>query len=196
MKSFREYLTESKKTFKFKVRVANSDMDNDLIDRIENALKQFDLISMTKPKNHPPEDRSFEFPQCGICEVRDFDIEVNYPTHDAAIQNAIGSVRGLDHSRVRAYTLDAYTAQMQQLDQIKKEKSKDKSAILTNDKLDAQEKPNLSLDFVKELETRKYEFAGDKTQKGETTNDLPQGNVSPVGTTRNKLPTVGRKAKK
>ena len=196
MKSFREYLTESKKTFKFKVRVANSDMDNELVDRIETALKQFDLISMTKPKNHPPEDRSFEFPQCGVCEVKDFDIEVNYPTHDAAVQNAVGSVKGLDHARVRAYTSDAYTAHMQQLDQIKKEKSEKKTALLGNDNLESAEKPNLSLDFVKELETRKYEFASGKTEKGSTTNDLPQGNVSPVGTNKNKLPSVSKGAKK
>ena len=194
MKSFIEYLTESKKTFKFKVRVANCDMDDETTDRIESALKQFDLISMSKPKNHPPEDRSIEFPQIGTCEVKDFDIEVNYPTHDAAVQQAIGSVKGLNSGQVRVYTADGYAAMVNQVEQIKK--GKDKKALLGQDNLESQERPNLSLDFVKSLETRKYEFAGDSTQKAQTTNDLPQGNVSPVGSKQNKLPSVGRGARK
>jgi hypothetical protein len=194
MKSFTEYLTESKKTFKFKVRIANCDMDDETTDRIESALKQFDLISMSKPKNHPPEDRSIEFPQIGTCEVKDFDIEVNYPTHDAAIQQAVGSVRGLNNVQVRAYTADGYASMIDQAQRIKK--GQNKKALLDQEKLEAQDRPDLSLDFIKNLETRKYEFAGDSTQQAKTTNDLPQGNVSPVGTNKNKLPSVGRGAKR
>ena len=50
--------------------------------------------------------------------------------------------------------------------------------------------PNL----IKELEeTRKYEYpevAGGSTPKAKTTNELPLGNASPIGTHKNKIPVA------
>ena len=34
-----------------------------------------------------------------------------------------------------------------------------------------------------------YTYAAKKTSQGQTSNDLPQGNMSPVGSKQNKLPT-------
>ena len=91
MKSFSKYLTESKKTFHFKVRLANCDLASETLDKIETALKQFDMVGMSKVKNHPPEDRSLEFPKVGTCEVKDFDVELNYPTNTPTVFEVIGS---------------------------------------------------------------------------------------------------------
>ena len=43
--------------------------------------------------------------------------------------------------------------------------------------------------LLKELETRKYEFAEKSKEKGKTLNDEPQGTTSPVGTKQNKIPS-------
>ena len=41
--------------------------------------------------------------------------------------------------------------------------------------------------LLKELESRKFDFAQDSNEAGKTTNDAPQGNVSPEGTKQNKI---------
>ena len=53
MKAFKAYLTESKRTYDFRVRIANCDLTSDLLDKIELGLKAFDLADITKPKSQP-----------------------------------------------------------------------------------------------------------------------------------------------
>jgi hypothetical protein len=38
-----------------------------------------------------------------------------------------------------------------------------------------------NMKFLKDLETKKYEFAAKKATKAKTTNDLPVGKNSPIG---------------
>jgi hypothetical protein len=150
MKSFVEYLTESKKTFQFKVRIANCGDDN--FDIIETALKQFDLISMSKIKNHPPEDRSLEFPKVGICEVKDFDVELNYPTTDVSVRTAVAHACGLKVDQVMAYTKEGFEQRMRDIESVKSIKKGD--AVLNKKELESEPKPKLDLSLIKNLETR------------------------------------------
>lgn len=199
MKSFQQYLTENKQTYKYRVRVANCDMTSDIVDRIELSLKKFDLVSMSKPKSHPPEDRSYEFPDVGICEVHDFTVETNYPTNDAGIRAAVARAAGVGESQVAAYTDAAFVDKMRDLESVKPKKDENKSgkkSLLGNDTLDSEPRPKDSMDMLKDLESRKYEFAAKNSEKVKTTNDVPQGNISPVGSKQNKLPSVGRGARK
>ena len=59
--------------------------------------------------------------------------------------------------------------------------------------LPTQKNPQLLADLANALKTKKIEhqFAV-KPEVGKTTNELPQGNKSPMGTTKNKLPDRGR----
>ena len=41
--------------------------------------------------------------------------------------------------------------------------------------------------LLKELESRKFDFAQDSNEAGKTTNDAAQGDTSPVGTHQNKM---------
>lgn len=191
MKSFSNYLFESKKTYEFKVRIANCDLDSESMDKIETALKQFDLISVSKVKNFPAEDRSIEFPKVGTCEIKDFDIELNYPTTDIAVRMAVAHAVGLKLDSVMAYTKEGFEQRMKDIDQSKEFKKG--SSVLSKEKLEDQPKPKLSLDMIKDLESRKYEFATAPEKNGKTTNELPQGNLSPVGSTKNKLSSANRK---
>lgn len=191
MKSFIKYLTESKKTYSFKVRIANCDLDNDTLDRIETGLKQFDLVSMSKPKNYPPEDRSVEFPKVGTCEVKEFDAELNYPTVDMAVRQAVAHAAGLSLDRVIAYTKVDYENRLKEIDRI--EKAKKQGAVLDKETLESDAKPSSSMDMLKDLESRKYEFANPNKERAKTTNELPQGNVSPLGSNKPKLPEVGKR---
>lgn len=179
MKIFSKYLIESKKTFHFKVRMANCDLASETLDKIETALTQFDMVSMSKVKNHPPEDRSLEFPKVGICEVKDFDVELNYPTTDTAVRNAVAHAAGLKLDQVMAYTKEGFVQRMNDIHAAKQEKPG--KALLNKTELEAAPKPKLDLSLIKGLDTRKYEFEAPSEASGKTTNDLPQGNTSPIG---------------
>lgn len=185
MKSFLKYLVESKKTYNFKVRLANCDLNDNELEKIKVALQQFDLVKMSKIKNYPIEDRSDEFPRIGACEVKEFDVELNYPTTDAAVRQAIAhaTTMGLDQTSV--YTQEGYVQRLKELDRTKKKDS----SLLDKEELDSEPKPKLDLDFLKNLESRKYDFAASTNEKAKTTNELPQGTLSPVGSKQNKIPS-------
>ena len=46
MKKFAEYLTESKKTYKFKVRVAG-DLPEGFEDRLESSMTKYDIVGIS-----------------------------------------------------------------------------------------------------------------------------------------------------
>ena len=52
MKAFKEYLTESKKTYKFKVRVAG-DLPENFADKLDRSLTKFEVISVSTGKKTP-----------------------------------------------------------------------------------------------------------------------------------------------
>lgn len=88
MKAFKEYLTEAIKTYTYRVRIADCDMDTDTIERIKRSLAMFDLKDMTKPKSQPI-SRSNEFPSLGPVPRHQFEVTVRYPTTPDGIRTAI-----------------------------------------------------------------------------------------------------------
>ena len=48
MKSFRSYLTESEKTYSFRIKIAG-DVDSNRVDALETALEKYELKSLSKP---------------------------------------------------------------------------------------------------------------------------------------------------
>lgn len=89
MKTFKEYLTESKKTYDFKVKMACTCEAKD-IEKIKEALTKFKVESVTQPKRLPIQE-SPEFPNCGPVEISIFDVSLNYPVNDEQVRQAIAS---------------------------------------------------------------------------------------------------------
>lgn len=79
MKSFVEHLMESKKTYKFKVKVAG-ELPEGFADRLEMNLKKYDLINISSGKKTPIQESPLDFPQLQNMEVTTYEVEVNYPT--------------------------------------------------------------------------------------------------------------------
>lgn len=86
MKSFKDILTESKKTYKFIVRVAG-DLPEGFAERLETNLKKFDLVSIGSGKRTPIQERPLDFPQLQNIETHSFEAEVNYPTTPQVLEN-------------------------------------------------------------------------------------------------------------
>ncbi len=62
MKSFKQYLTESKKTYGFRVKLAQEPSD-DMVERIENHLAKYDLEGgVSAPKKLMLQSAPYDFP--------------------------------------------------------------------------------------------------------------------------------------
>jgi hypothetical protein len=88
MKTFKEYLAESKKTYSFKVKIAGELPENfadDLKSRIENrGIMQFEQMKSTPVQQVP-----HEFPELKNMEVHIFDVMTEYPLTTTEIEKEI-----------------------------------------------------------------------------------------------------------
>lgn len=185
MKAFAEYLTESAKQYMFRVRVA-CDVDKNLIDKLKNALDKFDVAAISEPKRLPITQKSFGFDHLDYPEIHIIDVSTNYPCTPTELSAAFNEV-GVPGSLVMVTTLNQEVL----LAPIASEAGVGK-AILDKD-LPNQTYPQMLADLEqaianKESAKYQYAYAATKTSAGKTSNDLPQGNTSPVGTKKNKIP--------
>jgi hypothetical protein len=77
MKSFREYLSESKKVYSFKVKVAG-DLPESFQDNLKKSLEKFQIITLEKMTT-PVQESPMDFPEQSNKEVNIFDVVVEYP---------------------------------------------------------------------------------------------------------------------
>jgi hypothetical protein len=99
MKTFAEFLTESKKTYKFKVRVAG-DLPEKFTDRLESAMTKYDIVGISSGKKTPITEKPLDFPQLSNCEVTHFDVEVNYPVTAFVLEQYLVNETGVGHSHI------------------------------------------------------------------------------------------------
>jgi hypothetical protein len=88
MKSFKEYLTESKKVYEFKVKIAG-DCPKDCTEKIKMALSQYQLESCSGGKRTPIQERQVDFPEHANVNVTVFEVCTCYPATSLQIKNAI-----------------------------------------------------------------------------------------------------------
>ena len=62
MKSFNEYLVESKKTYKFKIKAAG-ELPENFTDKMETALNKYEVVSFNKGATTPIDKTPLDFPQ-------------------------------------------------------------------------------------------------------------------------------------
>jgi phosphoketolase len=156
MKSFKEYLTESKKTYKFKVGIAG-DLPEGFADRMETALERFSLVNMSNGKKTPIQESPLDFPQLRNIDVTYFEVEVNYPTTSQVLAEYLGTVCTVPHSNVIVRNPD------EPVERIKASKESDTyETILTTEDLGGESAQqsvgeNRVMDLLKELETARKE---------------------------------------
>lgn len=88
MKSFKEYLLESKQTYDFKIKIAG-ECPEKCADKIKEALSQYDVASCSSGNRSPIQESHFDFPEHKNCEVTVFEVCLNYPTTSAQVSAAV-----------------------------------------------------------------------------------------------------------
>lgn len=160
MKSFKDYLTESKKTYPFKIGVAGP-LDKGFADKLESALEKFGVVKLSPGKKTPIQERPLDFPQLQNMEVTYFETELNYPTTQAVLQEYLGRLCevGLSHIVVRNPNEPIEQYQAEQSDE-------PYEALLNTEELggecgQALAGNNRVMDLLKELEVARKERTND-----------------------------------
>ena len=78
MSTFKDYLTESSKSYDYKIKIAGDPKDIDK-NALETALQKFDLASMSAGKSTPIMTLPLDFPRLSNESVTIFDVTTNYP---------------------------------------------------------------------------------------------------------------------
>jgi len=106
MKKFKDYLTESTKTYSFRVRLADCDCNGELMDKIEQALSAYKLSDITKPKSMPIA-RCNEFYKLGPVGRHQFEATTMYPAIPPLVQQAIHNSTGIPLTHIYVTTSSA-----------------------------------------------------------------------------------------
>jgi len=100
MKSFTEYLTESKKVYEFKIKIAG-DCPKDCVPKIKEALSTYKLESCSKGKGVPITEKQMDFPQLENVGVTIFDVTVCYPTTSLQVREAVANKLNIVPAKIR-----------------------------------------------------------------------------------------------
>jgi hypothetical protein len=187
MKTFKEYLAESKKTYDFKIKIAG-DFSSENEGILRQGLEKYSVSGFKKVSTTPTQALPLDFPRVKNCEVSVYEVSLEYPTTSFELREYITAScqLGTDHVVVRNPNEPSEAYQ---------QPSEKREGALLNDP-DYKEVPAVdstkyygaeyNTSFVKALndnlkanrkERGEVIPAGDS---GKTTNDVAQNNTSPI----------------
>ena len=207
MKNLHDYIAERNSNYSFRIKVAKQN-PKDIMEEIKNALDAYELVDITTPKSLPVQEHR-EFPKWGPCECWQFEATVSYPTTGVQIAQLLKERTGMQaewvcvYGKQQADDNDAFEAYGKDHEGSLLLDSELKDVAGAQDLVGNRRKDSL----LKELEEQSPKLTGfkdpkltstratEKTKAAQTTNQLPQGTKSPVGSQQNKLPQVKGKNK-
>jgi hypothetical protein len=184
MKSFKEFLTESKKTYEFKIGFAG-DLPEGFEDRLEMGLKKFGLVNVSTGKKTPIQENPLDFPQLQNIEVHYFEAEVEYPTTTQVLEDYLSDLCVFPHSHVIVRNANDPRIEYQE--------TKDDApyeAMLTKEDMGGESAQkdvggDRVMDLLKELETARKEREHDGAE------GAPQGESNDIDNSENTKSTLG-----
>ena len=91
MSTFKDYLTESTKSYDYKIKIAGEPKDIDK-NALESALQKFDLANMSAVKSTPIMTVPLDFPRLSNESVTIFDVTTNYPESARVMQEYLSDI--------------------------------------------------------------------------------------------------------
>ena len=155
---FAQVLTESKKTYEFKVGVAGT-LDENFTDSLETCLKKFDVNSVSNGKKTPIQERPLDFPQLQNMEVTYYEVSLNYPTTPKILEEYIENCCPCDPNHVIVRNMNDDREQEEYYVKNEPYESKLETEELEQADENAQATVGTSkvMDLLKELETARKE---------------------------------------
>lgn len=199
MKTFFDYLVESEKTYAYRIKIAG-EVRPDAIKGMKEKLAQFEPVKIGDVRTTPVQKTLSDFPGVENQRVHMFDVELRYPAIHPQI-TSIGQMLGIDPNLICFKTVGYEEGMEQELDKIQDQNQN----LLTDTDFPAPDKEQKQLkkeyeavgkdkEVVQNSYRSRFTVAGGRTPPAETTNDLPQGDKSPIGG-QNRLPAVKSNAR-
>jgi len=189
MKNFQQYLAESERTYNYRIKIVG-DVAPDFIKQLEEKLKQFDIVKVSKPKSTPVQLQPADFPKYSNDSVTSMDVEFRYPAIEPQIKQ-IAQMLMMDPNRIIMLT----TPHVEGMDSEREKVETENKNLLTDTDYPAPDAEQKAL--YKDYSTGPYDHAvlknayrsdftvaGGKTPPAQTTNDLPMGTTSPMTKTK------------
>jgi len=185
MKSFSEYLTESKKVYQFKLGFAG-ELPEGFEEKLRMGLSKYGLVNLSKGKSTPINKRPLDFPNLQNTEVTYFETDVNYPTTTEVLTEYLSNLCVVPRSHVIVHNLN------DPLDVAQEEKTEDKpyEAMLNTEELGGENAQgdvggNRVMELLKELEKARQEREIDPIE------GAPAGESKDIGDAENSKAVVG-----
>ena len=194
MKNFINYLTEIQKTYEFKIKLANID-PSEYMDQLENALDAYGLESLSKAKRIPIETTCIDFPNIKNCQLYIMDVVLTYPVTSDQLSAIISDRVQLPFSQIVVVPKN-HPEEIRRWDEENSDIKKFEKGQSVLDKPYEEVKGGKEAGAVysqagsllKELNnTPKWDYAKTEVTDDKSTNDYPQGILSPVGSRQNKI---------
>lgn len=188
MKSFKDYLTESKRTYDFKVKIARP-MTSECEDTMKELLSKYQVVGFKKSTTTPVQALPLDFPRLSNTEVNIYEVSLDYPVASHELQYYLGNGLKILEQQIVVRKPGEPSEEYQQ-------PSEQREGALLNDP-SYKESPNVdsnkyygdkyNASFVKALND---DLKAQRKARGEviptgddgkTLSDIPQQNKSPIG---------------
>ena len=91
MSTFKDYLTESAKSYDYKIKVAG-ELADDFASKLESALAKFEVANMSAGKKTPIMTLPLDFPALSNEQVTIFDVTTNYPASQRVMHEYLSDI--------------------------------------------------------------------------------------------------------
>lgn len=185
MKAFAKYLAESERTYRYRIKVVG-DVPAGFFRELEKKCDQFDIVKMSDARTTPIRKQIPDFPAFPNQAMNIVDVEFRYPAIEPQIKQ-LAQLLGIDPNRI---VMNAESYEQSLNDENTKIEDENKG-LLTDTDYPAPDKTqkSLSKDYsaephdhvvLKNAYRSDFTVAGGKTPAAKTTNEIPQGNKSPM----------------
>ena len=198
MSTFKHYLTESAKSYDYKIKIAG-DIDKDFATRMETALGKFDVAKMSAGKKTPIQSLPLDFPALSNEAVTIFDVTTNYPASVREMKEYIADYMKISPAMVVVRKPNEPTEEYQEQMQVATQ-SEYKNKLMDleykdSPKVDAEDyhssKANMSL--LKELLKDREENKEHPKEKANISTKEDEAAMSPLSKSSNPHPDPKRK---
>ena len=195
MKSFAQYLVETRQTFDYRIKILG-DVDAELINALEEKLQQFDVVKMTEPKKTPIQKILSDFPEASNDSVTFMDVTFNYPATPPQITQ-IAELLGINPNHI-SIEQQGYA---DSVDEERKGYEEQPNPVLGSDEGEQPENAESKKaseyyaadPYKREIVGNEYSsdftIAGGKTPPAKYTTDTPNSTTSPI-MGKNKIPVI------
>jgi hypothetical protein len=195
MKNFLKYLEETQKVYEFRIKIANID-PKDKMDILKTALEAYAVEKLSEAKTIPIKSTDVDFPSMKNVELYIMDAVLKYPVNDAQLRSLIAEKANIPANNIvvvpKYATEEVWRWDVDGESELREYKQGE--AVLDKPYEDnpeatkAGEKYQKADTILKELSKVKIESEGSESTDAQTTNEIPTGTESPVGSKQNQIP--------